>query len=181
MQCRYLLLLPVMASMLSGQQSDTKPAEPEAIGVACYLDPVTHTIKALPNEQGKAVGKAKAGFAHVNATGFLDFVGVSSSFRVPVSEKNEFVFKLLNADLSRIKLYKGAQDSKKRLRRFEVTQGKTEVHLFGQATAETTTLDGISIELVKYGESSYELRAVNLEPGEYLIVGLAGDYTFGVH
>ena len=129
MQCRYLLLLPVMASMLSGQQSDIKPAEPEAIGVACYLDPVTHTIKALPNEQGKAVGKAKAGFAHVNATGFLEFVGVSSSFQVPVSEKNEFVFKLLNADLSRIKLYKGAQDSKKGLRRFEVTQERRKLTL----------------------------------------------------
>lgn len=91
------------------------------------------------------------------------------------------MFKLLNAELSRIKLYKGAQDSKKRLRRFEVTEQKTEAHLFGRATATKTTLDGISIELVKYGESSYQLRAVNLEPGEYLIVGLAGVYTFGVH
>jgi hypothetical protein len=55
MQSRHLLLLPVMVSLLSGQQSDTKPAEPEAIGVACYLDPATHTIKALPKEQWKAV------------------------------------------------------------------------------------------------------------------------------
>jgi hypothetical protein len=138
-----------------------------------YLDSSSHTIKPLPKEQWKAVGKAKPGWTTVTSTGSIQLPGIASSFRVPASDKIEFVFKGTNPET--VKLFVCLQDMKKGWRQFEVVQIKNHGR-----TSTQERLDGMPIEIVKYGDSSYKLTSQRLAPGEYAINGTGGVFSFGV-
>jgi hypothetical protein len=163
---------------LKDQQGDTaKPIEPGVLGVMFYLDPNAHTITALPKEKWTAVGKGKPkGFASATAVGSVQFSGISSAFHIPVSDKSEFVFNIANP--SSAKLYMCSQFEKKKFRQADVV-AVTESGAF-KKTVTQTPIDGVPVEISKYGESSYKLTAKSLTPGEYVILSGGDAFTFGV-
>lgn len=163
-----LALLPFLSFVACGAQSSTvKPLEPAVIGEVNLLDSSGQALKPLPEEQWKA--KGKPGWTTV--TGSIQISGERSSFRVKASEKIEFVFK--TGQPENIRLYPFSL--KKNLRYCDL------VKLKGVWTKERETLQGIPVEITKFGESSYKLVPKSpLEPGEYGI-DLSGKlFTFGI-
>jgi hypothetical protein len=177
---RQALFLVVAVNLLKGQQSETaKPIEPDLLGVVFYLSSSDHIIRALPKEQWKAVGKAKAGWSSVNSVGSLQLSGAASSFRVPVSDTSEFVFKV-SKDPESAKLFMCSQNAKKGFRQVDIVEEKRSAHPFGRATVTKEHLSGVPVEVVKYGESSYKLAARGLAPGEYAILSGGAVFSFGI-
>lgn len=164
--------------LIQGQRSETvKPVEPTVLGTIFYLNPTTHTMAALPKETWTSVGKSKpSGFSTRSAIGSLQFPGLSSSFRIPASDKSEFVF--TTADPSGVKLYMCSQNEKKKLRKIDIVAVKRSGVFV--VTATETPIDSIAIDISKYGEASYKLTAGKLAPGEYVILNGATAFTFGV-
>jgi hypothetical protein len=158
-----LLVLPLGIS--KAQNTPTKPVEPTAIGVVYRLDPVSQELKKLPDEQWK----------QVNGRNMLDVViqvpGVGSSFRAKAGEKSEFVFKTGSPE--KVSLYTFVL--KKNKREFQIQKQPSR---FNPATEPVR---GLSVEVSKFGESSYKLvPASPLTPGEYAIIIADELYTFGV-
>ena len=178
---RQVLFLVAALNILQGQQSEpVKVPEPDVFGVMFYLDPSSHTITALPKEQAKSGGKAKAGFGSVSAVGSTQLSGISSSFRVPASDKSEFVFKVGgNVDPTSVKLYPCTQDKKKKFRQMDTVTIKNTGTF--HATSTQTPISGVDVDIVKHGESSYKLVAKRLAPGEYAILMRADAvFTFSI-
>jgi hypothetical protein len=158
-----LLVLPF--GLCNSQTTPAKPIEPTAIGVIYHLDPVNQELKKLPDEQWK----------QVLGRNMLDIViqvpGVGSSFHVKAGERSEFVFKTGSPE--KVSLYSLVQ--KKNKREFQIQKQPSR---FNPATEP---IKGLSIEVSKFGESSYMLvPASPLAPGEYAIVIADELYTFGV-
>jgi hypothetical protein len=148
------------------QSSAGKPVEPAAIGEVYQLDSLSQTLKSLPNEQWKAKGKA----GWTTSTGLIQIAGDRSALRLKAGDKAEFIFK--TGQPEGVRLYPFTL--KKGMREFEI------VKLKGMGR-ERETLQGIPVEITKYGESSYKLTPKSpLGPGEYAI-DLAGKmFSFGL-
>jgi len=167
------LLGAILAASLLGscwsQISSSKPIEPTAIGEVYLLDPATQTLKSLPEEHWKAIGKP--GWA--TATGIIQISGDRSSFRVRAGDKIAFVFNVGKPEV--VKLYAYIQKNDKR------QLPLVKVKSFGGGRE---ILPSIPAEITKYGESSYRLVPKSpLSPGEYAIDMNNGNpsmFTFGV-
>jgi hypothetical protein len=163
------VLIALSLSTCIAQTATDKPAEPESIGIFFYLDSATQTLKRLPKEDWKR--HSKAGWTSVTTDLKLD--GTSSSFRIPASAKDIFVFRASEDSAEKAKLYRFAVKGDGR----EFEQGKWK-HRDYQPNP------GITVDISKYGESSYKIvPEAALEPGEYaLFTGDTGAvvFTFGV-
>lgn len=149
-----------------GQSLSNKVAEPAVIGEVFLLDS-NQTLKLLPNESWKAIGRP----GWTTATGSIQVAGISSSLRMKLGDRTEFVFNVGNPEV--VKLYQFTL--KKSGREFEAAKVKNGFH------AQRQYLPSIPTEITKYGESSYKLiPKTSLSAGEYAIEVSGKLFTFGI-
>jgi hypothetical protein len=169
MNVRTLTLLAVIAFSLAlcfGQATDTKPAEPTAIGEIFQLDGVSQTLKPLPSEQWVDVPK-RTGFAHGGF--FIQMEGDHSPYRIKAGTNSEFVFKVSNPE--GVALYAFTLKKKKRLVEYEEL-----LNNWGKRP-----IPGIPAEISQFGQSSFKLVPKSaLAPGEYVIYTGSNMFTFGI-
>jgi Cu/Ag efflux protein CusF len=164
-----VLLLVLPMGFCKAQSATARPVEPTAIGIIYHLDSASNEFKKLPDEQWKQA-------SHITGMNTMTYsIQVSrdrSSFRLKVGDKLEFVFKTGSPE--KVSLYRFDQKSNKRRFDYEKGHGRN-----GDSGLEP--IKGLSVEVSKFGESSYALvPASALTPGEYAIM-IAGEvYTFGV-
>jgi hypothetical protein len=158
------LLLTLSLGSCGAQSAATKPVEPAAIGEAFRLDPSNQALIPLPDEQWKAKGKP----GWISATGIVELTGEHSTFRIKAGETIEFVFKTEHAESVRI--YPFTPKKNQRDYALVVFRGRSR-----------ETLQGVPVEITKFGDSSYKLTPKSPLPiGEYAI-DLAGKlFSFGV-
>jgi hypothetical protein len=162
-----VLSLTVSLGACDAQSTTVKPLEPAAVGEVNLIDASGQALKPLPEEQWKA--KGKPGWTTV--TGSIEISGERSSFRVNANEKAEFVFKTGAPEA--VRLYPFMQ--KKNLRYCDL------VKLKGAWTKEREIIQGVPVEITKFGESSYKLVPKSpLGPGEYGIDLSGRLFTFGI-
>jgi hypothetical protein len=153
----------VLSTGLGAGQTATKPPEPTEIGVFYYHDPDTQTLKPLPNERAKK--------QHSGA--FTDTVSVvvsggHSPFSIAASNRGAFAFKAGSPEAVKLFL-------------FDVKDNQRKYWLGKRKGNTTDTNDGVPVEIVKLGESSYQVVPKSpLAPGEYAITVGPRLYTFGV-
>jgi hypothetical protein len=168
---RPIALAAVMTIALATGYSQSSPAkapEPEVLGKVYLLNSATQSLSQLPEEHWKAIGKP--GF--VTATGFIQVEGEHSTFRIQQGEKPQFVFNGSNADVA--KLFELAVKHKKR----EFAAAKVSNGFF---SGKREYLDGLGLDVSKYGGSSFKLVPVApLAKGEYAINIVGKIFTFGV-
>jgi hypothetical protein len=158
------LLLTISLGSCGAQSAVPKPVEPAAIGEAFRLDASNQALLPLPNEQWKAKGKV----GWIGSTGVVVLPGDHSAFRIKAGEITEFVFKTEHPESVRI--YP-----------FTLKKNDREYALVVFRGRSRETLQGVPVEITKFGESSYKLTSKSpLASGEYAI-DLAGKlYSFGV-
>ncbi|MGD0800467.1 MAG: hypothetical protein ABR906_04045 [Terracidiphilus sp.] len=159
-----LFVLPI--GLCHAQSAPARPAEPTAIGVVYRLDPATQELKRLPDEEWKeSQGARNPGDLYVVVT------GGQSTFRIKAGDKIEFVFNTGSPE--KVSLYGFIQ--KKSERRFEFQKQPSTWKM------EVAIVKGLTIDVSKFGESSYKLvPASPLAPGEYAIIIAGNLYSFGV-
>jgi hypothetical protein len=153
-------------SICAAQTAADKPQEPESIGSFYYLDSASQTLKRLPKEEFK---RHSGGFATVNTS--IRVEGEASSFRIASNDKITFVFKVFKDEQAQgAKLFQFATKGSER----EYELGKWKHH-------DYTTNGGLSVNVGKFGESSYKLTPeAPLSPGEYALTLGPTVFTFGV-
>jgi hypothetical protein len=161
-----LLALPI--GLCKAQTAPAQPVEPTAIGIIYRINPTTQELMKLPDEQPRQILEG-CGFG--KGCNYVVVSGKTSSFRLKADEKAEFVFQTGSPE--KVSLYRF--DHKKNNRQFLTEKIAPAVY------GGSEDVKGLSIEVSKYGASSYKLvPAAPLTPGEYAII-IAGEvYTFGV-
>ena len=150
----------------AAQTALDKPQEPESIGVFFYLDSSTQTLKRLPQEEFK---KHTGGFGSITES--VKVSGDASSFHFAGNEKTTFVFKV----------FKDEQASGAKLFQFNVKGSEREYELGRWKRRDYTPNVGLSVNIAKFGESSYKLTPETpLSPGEYALTLGPTVFTFGV-
>lgn len=143
-----------------------KPIEPESIGAFYYLDSTTQTLKRLPQEE---FNKHSGGFAHVVQS--VRVSGEASSLHIAANDKTTFLFKV----------FKDEQAAGARLFQFNVKGSEREYDMGKWKRKDYTPNVGLSVNVAKFGESSYKLTPETpLSPGEYALTLGPTVYTFGV-
>jgi len=161
-----VLMLTASQSNSSGQSTNSKPVEPEALGVVFLLDSSNQVLKPLADE----VWKAHGNMGFTKATGVVEVAGEHSTFRIAANNKFEFVFKVEHPE--NVKLYRSLQ--KKNQRQFELVK-------IANSGRTREPIQGIPVEITKYGESSFKLAPQSpLAPGEYAIIYGEKVLSFGV-
>lgn len=159
---------PAAPAVVQTQQNTPAPAvqEPEVMSKIYFLDPGSHALKLLPGEQWKR--KNKGGFGSVKAVDIVS--GQHSSFRISSKDKIVFVFRPL-PDQQNANILQGI-----RIYPFEVKSNERDCIVDTQKTGfrgptRQGNLDVVSLQVVKYGTSSYALNPpdFHLDPGEYWI------------
>lgn len=162
-------LAPVIALSLmicAAQTATDKALEPDSIGVFFYLDPATQTLKRLPTEQFK---KHSGGFGSITQS--IRVSGDASSFRFAGNDKATFVFKV----------FKDEEASRAKLFQFNVKGSEREYELGKWKRRDFTPNEGVTINVAKFGESSFKLTPeTRLNPGEYALTLGPTVFTFGV-
>ena len=164
-----LLLAAAVALSLvvcAAQTATDKPAEPDSIGVFFYLDSATQTLKRLPREDFK---KHTGGFGSITQS--VRVAGDASSFHLANDSKTTFVFKVFkDEEAAHIKLFQ-----------FNVKGSEREYDLGKWKRRDFTPNEGVTINVSKFGESSYKLTPeTSLAPGEYALTLGQSVFTFGV-
>jgi len=161
-----LVVLPL--GLCKAQTAPAKPVEPTAIGIIYLIAPSTQELKKLPSEQSKQMFE-RCGFG--KACNYVMVSGNASSFRLKANEKAEFAFQTGSPEKVSLYLF----EHKKNDRQFLTEK------IAPPMKGGSEEIRGLSIEVSKYGESSYKLLPASpLTPGEYAII-IAGEiYTFGV-
>jgi hypothetical protein len=164
-----LQLAPMIALSLvfcAAQTTTDKPLEPDTIGVFFYLDSATQTLKRLPQEDFK---RHSSGFASLTQS--VRVSGDASSFRFAGNDKTTFVFKV----------FKDEQAAGAKLFQFNVKGSEREYDLGKWKRKDYTPNTGLSINIAKFGGSSYKLTPEgSLTPGEYALTLGPTVFTFGV-
>jgi hypothetical protein len=150
----------------AAQNATDKPLEPDAIGAFFYLDSGTQTLKRLPQEEFK---KHSGGFSSITQS--IRVSGDASSFHFAASDKTTFIFKVFrDEEAARAKLFQ-----------FNVKGSEREYDLGKWKRRDFTPNTGLSINIAKFGRSSYKLTPEgSLTPGEYALTLGPTVFTFGV-
>ena len=164
-----MLVLPL--GLCKAQSAPAKPIEPTAIGVVYHLDPTSQELKPLPDEQWRKGTSGNTSPWHPNPDYLLLVIsGASSSFRIRVDERAEFVFKTGSPE--QVSLYRLGQKDSKRQLAYAKPNNRGGIR---------EPVKGLPVEVSTYGERSYKLvPASPLTPGEYAIIIADEVYTFGV-
>jgi hypothetical protein len=159
-------LLWICALPLIPQTDQSKIVEPDIIGQPYQLDSANQTLKKLPQEPWKAVGKPGWG----SSKGLIVVEGSQSPFRIKSDEKVEIVFSVQNAE--QVRLYSATTKNKSR---------QTELAQVNAWRNTRNYSEGLDVTIMKYGSSSFKLTPNSkLASGEYF-VDIAGKlFTFGV-
>jgi len=143
-----------------------KTPEPEAIGVFYYLDSSTQTLKRLPKEDFK---RHTGGFGSITQS--VRVSGNASSLNLGRADQTAFVFKV----------FKDEEAAKAKLFQFSVKGSEREYDLGKWKRRDFTPNEGLSINVAKFGESSYKLTPETpLSPGEYALTLGPTVFTFSV-
>ena len=150
----------------AAQTAADKALEPESIGVFFYLDSANQTLKRLPKEEFK---KHTGGFGSITET--VKVAGEASALRLAGNDKTVFVFKV----------FKDEEASRAKLFQFNVKGSEREYELGKWKRRDYTPNTGLSVNVAKFGESSYKLTPETpLSPGEYALTLGPTVFTFGV-
>jgi hypothetical protein len=150
----------------AAQTATDKPLEPESIGVFFYFDSATQTLKRLPQEDFK---KHSSGFSSITQS--VKVSGDASSFHFVANDKTTFVFKV----------WKDEEASRAKLFQFNVKGSEREYDLGKWKRRDYTPNVGLSVNVAKFGESSYKLTPETpLNAGEYALTLGPTVFTFGV-
>jgi hypothetical protein len=160
--CVCLTLSPALAQQ-------TKPVEPESMGVVYLLDSSDQTLKALPKERAKITTR-RGGWSKVK--GVIQIPEPASAFRLKSGSDLVFVVKCTNPES--FSLYEFTKKGKNR----EAEAATAKQGFIHGSTLEH--MEGITLEVTKYGESSYRFAVKALEPGEYGFVAGWNVFHFGV-
>ena len=165
---------PKLLAELVERRAATERAEPQqarasgtAAGVSViisYLSPTDQSLKQLPREDAGIATRVKGPGA---ADGVIRIPGVESPFRLAGGQDLEFVIQCV--DPTKFKLYK-----------FEKIGANRETVVSETRQLSTRIVDPVTVEIAKYGDSSYRFRLKAAEPGEF---GFLTDYSvfhFGV-
>ena len=159
-------IIAVSLTICAAQTAIDKPIEPESIGVFYCLDSASKTLKRLPQEEFK---KHTGGFGSVVTS--VKVSGGASPFQIAGSDKAMFVFKV----------FKDEQASGAKLFQFDVKGSERAYELGKWKHRDYTTNTGLSVNVAKFGESSYKLTTETpLSPGEYALTLGPTLFTFGV-
>jgi hypothetical protein len=159
-------IITLSLSIGSAQTATDKAPEPESIGVFFYLDSASQTLKRLPKEDFK---RHSGGFASVKTS--IQVSGDASSFHFAGSDKTTFVFKV----------FKDEEAAKAKLFQFNVKGSEREYDLGTWKRRDYTPNEGLSVNVAKFGTSSYKLTPETpLTPGEYALTLGPTVFTFGV-
>jgi hypothetical protein len=140
--------------------------EPEAIGVFYYLDSSTQTLKRLPKEDFK---RHTGGFGSITQS--IHVSGNASSLSVGHADQTVLVFKV----------FKDEEAAKAKLFQFSVKGSEREYDLGKWKRRDFTPNEGVTINVAKFGESSYKLTPETpLSPGEYAVTLGPSVFTFSV-
>lgn len=166
---KVLQLAPMIALSLvfcAAQTATEKAPEPDTIGVFFHLDSATQTLKRLPQEDFK---KHSGGFGSITQS--VRVSGDASSFRCAANDKATFVFKV----------FKDEQAAGAKLFQFNVKGSEREYDLGKWKHRDYTPNTGLSVNVAKFGASSYKLTPeAPLSPGEYALTLGPTVFTFGV-
>jgi hypothetical protein len=150
----------------AAQTATDKPLEPSSIGVFFYLDSSTQTLKRLPQEDFK---KHSGGFGSITQS--IRVSGEASAFRFAANDKITFVFKV----------FKDEEASRAKLFQFNVKGSEREYDLGKWKRRDYTPNVGLSVDVAKFGESSFKLTPETpLSPGEYALTLGPTVFTFAV-
>jgi hypothetical protein len=150
----------------AAQTATDKPLEPATIGVFFYLDSSAQTLKRLPQEGFK---KHSGGFGSITQS--IRVSGDASSFSFAGNDKTTFVFKV----------FKDEEASRAKLFQFNVKGSEREYDLGKWKRRDFTPNEGLSVNVAKFGESSFKLTPETpLSPGEYALTLGPTVFTFGV-
>jgi hypothetical protein len=138
------------------------------MGIVYLLDPSDHTLKALPRESAKVV--TRRGWS--KARGVIQIAEPASAFRLKSGSDLVFVVKCTNPES--LSLYEFTKKGKNR----EADVSTVKQGMFHGPTLEH--VDGITLDVSKYGELSYRFAVKALEPGEYGFVTGWNVFHFGV-
>jgi hypothetical protein len=153
-------------NICAAQTATNKPPEPESIGAFFYFDSATQTLKRLPKEDFK---RHSGGFASVKTS--IQVSGDTSSFHFAGNDKTTFVFKV----------FKDEEAARAKLFQFNVKGSEREYDLGTWKRRDYTPNEGLSVNVAKFGESSYKLTPETpLAPGEYALTLGPTVFTFGV-
>jgi hypothetical protein len=159
-------MIAVSLMISEAQTATDKALEPASIGVFFYLDSSTQTLKRLPQEEFK---KHSGGFASLTQS--IRVSGDASSFRFTGNDKTTFVFKV----------FKDEEASRAKLFQFNVKGSEREYDLGKWKRRDFTPNEGLTINVAKFGESSFKLTPETpLSPGEYALTLGPTVFTFGV-
>jgi hypothetical protein len=152
--------------LCAAQSVPEKAPEPNAIGVFFYLDAASGTLKRLPQEEFRR--HSSTGFSSVTQSVLVS--GEGSSFHVAESQPT-FVFQV----------FKEEEASRAKLFQFNVKGSDREYDLSKWHHKETTTNTGLSLNVSRYGQSSFKLTPESpLAPGEYALTLGPTVFTFSV-
>jgi hypothetical protein len=159
-------MIALSLMICAAQTATDKAPEPDAIGVFFYLDPAAQTLKRLPQEDFK---KRTGGFGSVTTS--IRVSGDASAFHFAGSDKTTFVFKV----------FKDEEASRAKLFLFNVKGAEREYDLGKWKRRDYTPNVGLSVNIAKFGESSFKLTPETpLSPGEYALTLGPTVFTFGV-
>jgi hypothetical protein len=163
---RLCVVVAFSVGISAGQTPAQKSLEPDSIGVFYYLDSSTQTLKRLPSEEWKRHNSGSFSISQ-------DIVvsGTTSPFHVAADGKATFVFKVFkDEDAGKVKLYQ-----------FTVKGKDREYELGKWKRRDFTPNTGVSLNVTKFGEASYQLSSETpLAPGEYALASGQSMYTFSV-
>ena len=160
------VLVTISLAFCAGQTALEKVAEPNAIGVFFYLDSASGTLKRLPQEEFRR--HTSNGFASVTQSVMVS--GTASSFHIGDSQPI-FVFQV----------FKEEEASRAKLFQFSAKGSDREYDLSKWHRRESTTNTGLSLNISKYGQSSFKVTPDSpLAPGEYALTLGPTVFTFSV-
>jgi hypothetical protein len=161
-------MIALSLSICAAQTATVKPPEPESIGTFFYLDSATQTLKRLPKEEFKK--HSGGGFSSVVQS--VKVSGGASSLHIAANDKTTFVFKV----------FKDEEASRAELFQFTVKGSEREYELGKWKRRDYTSNGGLSVNIAKFGESSYKLTPETpLSPGEYALTLGPSVFTFSVN
>lgn len=165
----FLQRLPILvacALSMGMAQTDSRPAEPESIGVFFYLEPATQTLQELPKEDHSK----HRGTGWATVTDNVKVSGASSPFHIAGKDKATFVFKATGETAQRARLY-----------RFTVKESRREYEIGKWKRRDFQANEGIPLTLAQFGSASYKVTTESpLDPGEYALTLGYAIYSFGV-
>jgi hypothetical protein len=160
-------VLVALSTICAAQTALDKVAEPDSFNVFYYLDSTTSTLKRLPQEEFRR--HTSTGFSSVTQSVMVS--GEASSFHVTGDAQPTFVFKV----------FKDEEASRAKLFQFNVKGSDREYDLSKWHRKESTTNTGLSLNIGKFGQSSFKVSPESpLAPGEYALTLGSTVFTFSV-